>query len=232
MLFDLKGKRRRVVQVVYASLAVLMGVGLIGWGIGGDVSGGLVDAFTGGGGAGGGGDSLIQRRVDAAQARLKRNPRDARALADLARAEFQLAGQDADPNTSVYREGAKDNLARAASAWERYLRAGVARPDPSLAAVMVQVYDPAALNRPAKAAEAAEIVAEARPTANAYLQLARYATLAKLTRKAELAGQRAVELAPKAQRKTVEAQLAQFKAQAAQPAPAGGGAGGAGGAGG
>ena len=224
MIFDLKGKRRRVVQVVYATLAALIAVGLVGAGIGSDVSGGLFDAFRGSGG--GGGDSLIDRRVEAANARLQRNPRDAAALQDLARAEFQLAGQDADPNTGVYGKDARDNLTRAASAWERYLALEPAKVDPLLAATMIQVYGQGGLNRPAKAAQAAEILAEAKPTAAAYLQLATYATLAKQTRKAELAGDRALELASKSERKDVKAQLEALKSQAAQPA-AGGGAGGA-----
>ncbi|MDP8943042.1 MAG: hypothetical protein M3N16_02820 [Actinomycetota bacterium] len=231
MIFDLKGKRRRVVQVVYLTSAVLMAGGFVFFGIGSEVSGGLFDAFRESDG-GGGGDSLIEGRVESAQARLKRNPRDAAALRELARAEFQLAGQDADPNTGAYREGAKDNLARAASAWERYLALERGRPDASLATVMVQAYAEGGLNRPAKAAQAAEILAESKPTAAAYLLLARYATLAKQTRKADLAGDRALELAPKSQRKNVRAQIAAFKAQAAQPPagggdrPAGGGAGG------
>ena len=48
MLFDLKGRRRRVVQVTYIGLAILMGGGLVLSGIGSDASGGLLDAFVGG----------------------------------------------------------------------------------------------------------------------------------------------------------------------------------------
>ena len=50
MLFDLKGKRKRLVQVVYVGLAILFGGGLVLFGVGGNVSGGLIDAFSGGGG--------------------------------------------------------------------------------------------------------------------------------------------------------------------------------------
>ena len=211
-------------QATYLTLAVLMGGGLVFFGIGSDVSGGLFDAFSGDGGSGGNGASLIDKRVEAAEGRLKRNPRDEAALRDLARAEFQLAGQDADPNTNVYRKEAKDNLARSASAWERYLALEPKRPDASLALVMVQVYDPIGLNRPAKAAEAAEIVAEANPNWAAYLRLAQYAMLAKDTRTADLAGKKAVDLAPKKQRKTVKAQLEQLEAASASTggAPRGG----------
>ncbi len=48
MLFDLRGRRQTAVKVIYAMLAVLMGGGLVFFGIGGSVSGGLLDAFTGG----------------------------------------------------------------------------------------------------------------------------------------------------------------------------------------
>ena len=48
MLFDLRGRgRRRTIQVIYASLALLMGGGLIFFGIGGATSGGLFDALGG-----------------------------------------------------------------------------------------------------------------------------------------------------------------------------------------
>ena len=35
MLFDLKGKRKRLVQVVYLGLAILFGGGLVLFGVGG-----------------------------------------------------------------------------------------------------------------------------------------------------------------------------------------------------
>jgi hypothetical protein len=53
---------------------------------------------------------------------------------------------------------------------------------------------------------------------NAYLNLVQYATLAKDTRIADLAGSKALDLAPAAQRKQVKAQIKQLK----QPPTAGG----------
>ena len=41
MLFDLKGKRRRAVQGTYLMLAILMGAGLVLFGIGSSTNGGL-----------------------------------------------------------------------------------------------------------------------------------------------------------------------------------------------
>jgi hypothetical protein len=51
---------------------------------------------------------------------------------------------------------------------------------------------------------------------NGYLQLVQYAALAGQDRKATLAGEQAVALAPKAQKKAVKQQVSQTKAQAAQ----------------
>ena len=76
------------------------------------------------------------------------------------------------------------------------------------------VYPPAALNKAAEGAEAAEIVATDQKSAQAYLQLVQFAALAGQDRKADLAGIKAVELAPKNQRSTVK----QLVEQAKQPA--------------
>jgi hypothetical protein len=72
---------------------------------------------------------------------------------------------------------------------------------------MVQVYGERGLNQPEQAAEAAEVVAAERREPQAYLTLTQYAALAGDDRQAELAGQRAVDLAPKAQRDQVERQV-------------------------
>src|SRR5918997_6479464 len=92
MLFDLRGAgRRRTVKVVYITLAFLMGGGLVLFGIGGDVSGGLVDAITERG-SGDDGSDRFRDQEKAALARTKANPQDAPAWAAFARARFQLAG--------------------------------------------------------------------------------------------------------------------------------------------
>src|SRR5262249_60975708 len=57
MLFDLRGRgRRRTVQVIYVGLAALIGIGLVGFGIGGGFgSGGLLNAANNNEGSGGAG---------------------------------------------------------------------------------------------------------------------------------------------------------------------------------
>src|ERR671915_171085 len=112
MLFDLRGRgRRRTVKIVYITLAFLMGGGLVFFGIGGDVSGGLVDAITERGGGDTGTERFTQRERAAAR-RAQANPRDAAAWADLARARVQIAGvgENFDPNTNTYTESGRAKL--------------------------------------------------------------------------------------------------------------------------
>ena len=215
MLFDLRGRRRRVVQATYLMLAVLLGGGLVFFGIGGDVSGGLFDAI--GDRSGGSGSSIVEDRIDDNEEKLETDPRDAAALKDLARDWFQLANEQADPTTGQFTEEGQERLAKADEAWQRYLALDPKKPDPSLAQLMINVYGPTALNKPAEAAEAAEILTAAEPTAQGYLQLAQFAAQAGQERKADLAGQKAIELAPKAQRNRVKALVEQVT-QAAPPA--------------
>lgn len=213
MLFDLQGKRRRLVQATYLILAVLMGGGLVLFGVGsGDISGGLFDAITGKDSNSTSNNSAVNNRIKRDQQALKLNSKNQAALVDLVRAHYQLATEDADPNTGAFGTNGKTELAKAADAWERYV-ALAAKPSDSLASLMLQAYAETGLNKPDKAAQAAELIAGARPSAQAYLALTTYAAKAGQTRKAQLAGLKAVELAPKAQREAVRKQVAIARAQ-------------------
>jgi hypothetical protein len=211
MLFDLKGKRRRVVQGVYLTLAILMGGGLVLFGIGGGTSGGLLDAFKGGGG-GSGADKTMKSEIKVAQARLAANPQDQAALVTIATNNYRLAAEKADPNTGVFTDKGKENLNAADSAWVKYLALNPPKPNDTLAGYMLQAYSQAGLNKPDKAKQAAEIFAEAHPSANAYINVVLYASLAGDTRTANLAGQRALQLAPKSQRSSVKTLIKQAEA--------------------
>ncbi len=214
MLFDLKGRRRRVVQATYLMLAVLMGGGLVFFGIGGDVSGGLFDAFSDRSGSS---NSIVEDRIDDNEEKLETDPQNEAALKDLARDWYQLANEEADPTTGQFTEEGKERLTNADDAWQRYLALDPKKPDPGLASLMINVYGPTGLNEAAEAAEAAEIVTTAEPTAQGFLQLAQFAAQAGQQRKADLAGKKAVELAPKNQRNKVKALVEQVT-QAAPPA--------------
>jgi hypothetical protein len=216
MLFDLQGKRRRLVQATYLILAILMGGGLVLFGVGsGDISGGLFDAITGkDSNSNSSQNSTINKRIERDQKALKLNPSNQQALADLVRAHYQLATDDADPNTGAFGNQGKQELAKADTAWKRYVQVSK-NPSDSLASLMLQAYGQGGLNKPADAATAAELIANARPSAQAYLALTVYAAQAGQSRKADLAGQKAIELAPKTQKKIVKQQVDAAKAQAA-----------------
>jgi tetratricopeptide (TPR) repeat protein len=213
VLFDLKGRRRRVVQGTYLLLAILMGGGLVLFGIGGDVSGGLFDAIQGQSSSS---NSIVEDRIKENEDKVQTDPQNAAALKELSRDWYQLATQESDA-TGAFTDEGKERLAESDDAWQRYLDLDPKKPDPALAGLMINVYGPTALNKPAEGAEAAEIVTTAQPSAQAYLQLATYAAQAGQDRKADLAGQKAIELAPKKQRSTVK-QLVEQATQAAPPA--------------
>jgi hypothetical protein len=233
MLFDLKGKRRRVVQGVYLMLAVLIGVGLVAFGIGSGVNGGLSDLFGGGNGSNKG-NEVIQKKIDTAEKQLQANPTNTAALAEVIRGHYQLATAQSDPNTGQFTKDASDDLREAAAAWEKYVATNPKKPDLGLARVMVQAYSGLAQINQGQtsapgywsgAATATELIAAGKPTVNNYLALVLYATAAGQTNKADLAGKKAVSLTPKKQRKATEQKVTAAKAQG--QSQAGGGAAGA-----
>jgi len=217
MLFDLRGSgRRRTVKIVYIALAFLMGGGLVLFGIGGGggISGGLVDAITGTTGGGDTSGDRFRKQEAAALARTKANPEDAPAWAALARARFQLAGagENFDAAKSTFTKKGVAQLNSAGDAWERYLALNPKKPDDRVASLMVQAFG--ALNQPDKAAQAQEVITEARPTAATFTQLAIFAYQAGQTRKGDLAKNKALELTDPDMREALKGQLESAKQSA------------------
>jgi len=213
MLFDLESRgRKNLIRFIYLWLAVLLGGGLILFGIGGATGGGLVDVFSGGGS-----DATVQ--VSDTEKRAKRaterNPKDEQAWADLARARYQTAGlgENYDSARRAFTESGLEKLVQAANAWQKYLALEPDKPDANLARLMAQAYAETGLNQPALAAAALEVVTEAQPSAAAFAQLAQYAYLAGQMRKGDLAAAKSVELAPRSQRASVRRQLASARRQ-------------------
>jgi hypothetical protein len=212
MIFDLQGKRRRLVQGTYLVLAILMGGGLVLFGVGsGNISGGLFDAITGkNSNSSGAVNSTVNARIKKDQRALVVNPNNEAALADLVRSHYQLATDDADANTGAFGTQGKAQLSQASTAWKRYVVLSK-NPSDSLASLMLQAYGQGGLNKPTDAANAAQVIAAARPSAQAYLTLTTYAAQAGDERTANLAGAKAVQLAPKSQKKLVQQQVNQVK---------------------
>jgi hypothetical protein len=216
VLFDLRSSgRRRTIKVIYLTLAFLMGGGLIFFGIGGGtaLNGGLFDAFSGNS-SGGSVDDRFKKQETALVAKVRANPQDAAAYAQLARVRFQLAGSgdQYNPNTDQYTNEGKAELRQATSAWQQHVKLAGDKPDPRVATSMVNAY--IALGDVKNAVAAQEIVAEDRNAAGQYSTLEILAYQAGQTRKGDLAKDKAIELTPKDQRETVKGQLEQAKQEA------------------
>ena len=218
MLFDLRGKRKRVVQVSYAFLAAIFLVGFIGIGIGsGNSTGGILDAVgLGGGSSGGSLDDQFDGQIENANQRLATNPKDAAALLALSKYEYFKAKQGitTDPNTGVptVSEDAHTELGKSVDAWERYLKANKGEPSPGIAAQIVQAYY--FLDDAQGAADAQRIVAENQPSSGSYGQLAFYLYFAGSIPEGDQAASKAESEAPKSQRSQIKQQLAEIRKQA------------------
>jgi hypothetical protein len=224
MLFDLRGRgRRRTVQVIYLGLALLMGGGLVLFGIGGNTNGGLFDALSGN--SGDSGNEVIEKQVDDAEKRVKANRQDPKAWAALAQAKYQLAGvsDGYDEDQGTFSGESRKVVIDATRAWDQHLKLAGKHPDADVAGILTRAF--LALDEPEKAVRTQEIVIDSlkNPGFGDYSALAQYAYLAGQTRKGDLAAQKAVDDAKeegisKDQRDQIKSQLDQIKQQAAQQA--------------
>jgi tetratricopeptide (TPR) repeat protein len=229
MLFDLKGKRRRLIQTVYAMLAILMGGSLVLFGIGSDAPGGVLDGLgiTDGGGPT---NPQYEQEIEAAEERLETDPNDQPALLNLARYHYLSAttGITADPETGERQmsEDAREELDEALDAWERYLQTDPEPPDPGLARNMTQVNeilfqealargDVAAAQESAEgAAEAYRIAVREDPTAPGFGSMAQYLYITGEEERADRALARAIELAEPQDQEALERNLKRQARQA------------------
>jgi hypothetical protein len=212
MLFDLRGRgRRRTVQIIYMGLALLMGVGLIGFGIGGGFgSGGLLSAASNNEGSGG---ATFSSEISKYRKLTKQQPSNAGAWEKLISAQLHEAGNEAyvTPTGAVTSKG-RELFSQVAQSWSRYLALNPARPNAELAERMVTVFGEEGLNEPAAAVQVLQIVVAARPaSASFYASLAQYAYKANNVREGDLAAEKAISLAPAAQRPRLKNELAALK---------------------
>jgi tetratricopeptide (TPR) repeat protein len=213
VLFDLRGKRKRVVQVSYAALAVLFLVGFLGFGIGvGGGPGGILDALgITDSSSSGSGTAQFEEEIDAAQAKLAKNPNDTDALLKLADNEYLLGkeGVSQDPTTQqiTITNDAHTHLGAAADAWSKYLRVNKGKPELDTAYNMVNVY--VILNDADGAAKTQAIIAQEQPSAPAYGQLAYFQYAAGDIEGGDASREKALSMASGVQRKQLESTLNQ-----------------------
>ncbi len=214
MLFDLRGRhRRRAVKVLYIGLALLIGGGLVlfGVGTGGGSGGGLLNAASENEGSGG---TSFSSQIKKYEKTLKKQPNNVTAWEKLTAAQLHESGGEAysNPTTGQPTAKGKELFTAASRSWERYLALNPPKPSTELAKLMVRVYGAEGLNQPASAVQVLQLVVAAEPkNPSYYAALAEYAYKAKNTRVGDLASGKAVSLAPSAQRARVKTELEAVK---------------------
>ena len=178
MVFDIRGRRKHVVKVVYAILAVLMGASLF-LVVGPLNVGELFNSNSSSSEAA----KPFEEQAERIEVKLRKDPEDPQLLMSLARAQVSAG------NSTLSLEPSEDDLVKAlqqyqqaSSTWSEYLKAtdepnaGTAQlmaPALVLLAERSRTYVEAQRNIEA-AAEAQQIVADQRPTLNSFSTLALY----------------------------------------------------------
>ncbi len=226
MLFDLRSPhRRRVIKVVYLFLAVLIGVGLVGFGIGNGSNFGGLFSNAGGGGGSATGATQYTKSLAKAEKAAKASPHDAARWATVGAAAYAVATLPTNFDSSLgYTQAGHVALNQLRQAWTNYLADAPAKPDSLLAQEIVAAFGAPPPNGTGvgdyKTAQSGqEVVAADQPTDVSYEYLAYYSWLAHDNSQGNLAAARARELAPKKDLKTVNSTLAEMLA-VANPASA------------
>jgi hypothetical protein len=212
MLFDLRGRgRRTTVRVIYMGLALLMGVGLIGFGIGGGFGGGgFLNAASQNEGSS---SASFSAQIKKYQKLTRQQPGNAQAWEKLLLAQLHEAGGEAyvTPTGTLTGKG-HELFSQAAQTWGSYLALNPPKPSVELAQQMLRVFGEEGLNKPAEEVQILQIVVAAKPTNAAYYaQLAKYAYAAKNMRVGDLAAAKAVSLAPALQKSRLKTELAALR---------------------
>ena len=224
MLFDLQSPgRQRVIKVVYTLLAVLLAVGLVGFGIGSSATGGLSEIFGGGGSS----DTGFEDDIDDAQARVDANPKNERAQLQLATLYLQQGNSQLDADTStgqtVLTTDAEESFNKAADAWDAYLKQKPAKPDDGIALQIAGTFFLLAQNADSgadarsqveAAAEAQQVAADQNPSKGNLGNLALYYYFAGEFAKGDQAADQAVAKSTKAEQADLKKQFESIRKQA------------------
>lgn len=222
MLFDLRGgHRQKLVKVVYAVLAILMGASLFL--TVGPFS--ISEIFNSGGGS----TNLAkpyEEEAERIEARLAKDPANPQLLLSLTRAELNAGNADATREPSgavILTTDSVQSYQQADQTWSEYLKA-TDKPDPALAALVapmqIQLAESStsygqADQRIQAARETQEIVTKDRPAVNALVTLAFYTYFTGDTAAAEKARAEAKKLAKTdEQRKEIDKVLDEYKKNA------------------
>jgi hypothetical protein len=180
MLFDIRGRRRHVIKVVYALLAILMAGSLF------LVTGALnVGSILGNNGSSESATKSLEEQATRIETKLAKTPEDENMLLNLTRTRINIANTMITNGAGESQGGVeevKNELAQMSEDWSKYLKAA-SEPSAGLAVQtapsLFQLAELSsngeeALENVAAATEAQKIVAEARPSLNSLSTLAIY----------------------------------------------------------
>ena len=142
----------------------------------------------------------------------QQQPGNVAAWEKLTDAQLHEAGGEAYVTRTGITSKGKELFSQVAQSWNHYLALNPPKPNSELAQRMVTVFGEEGLNDPAAAVQVLQIVVAARPTSAAlYASLAQYAYKAKNVRVGDLASEKAISLAPAAQRPRLKTELAALR---------------------
>jgi len=217
MLFDIRGRRKHVIRVVYAILALLMGASLF------LVVGPFNIANLIGGSATTETTKVLVEQAERAEAKAARNTGNPNLLIPVVRTRIAAGNAQAEANpqtgTLLLTPEANENYEAAVQAWKIYLKEEE-NPSPSAAALMAGTFFTIAENAGAvepiekaiaDAARAQRIAAEAQPSIGTLTNLARYEYFDGDFAAGDRASKEAQAKASAAQVKEIKKQMAEFR---------------------
>lgn len=211
MLFDLRSRgRRRTVRVIYVGLALLMLSGLVLFGVGTGVGGGLLTALTNNTGSGGG-NSALNSQVKADVKATERDPSSTAAWKNLINARWSDAasGSNYDSSTDTYTASGKKELSLLGQDFAKY-SALVKTPALEVSTLSAEAYG--YLGEFKNEGDSwQDVIAVSPNQASAYTCLSASAYAGGQTATAGLAAAKAVSLAPKLQRTDLKKEFADMK---------------------
>lgn len=203
MLFDLQGRRKTAVKVIYLGLAILMGGGLVLFGIGSNVSGGWSDILTGGSSS-----SSYQDAINESAKQVAANPQNPKAYENLIADRYSLAGTGFNQKTQKFNAKTKPQLKMMIDDWKRYQKVAK-KIDINTANYVVTAY---LGQEDGKGAQKVQTkIAELQPNAGNYLALMRFALYAGDSRIADASAIKATELATKDQLAEVNREIKRMR---------------------
>lgn len=224
MLFDTRGKRRHVIRVVYAILALLMG-GSLFLVIGPVNIGELLGNSTGNSSSAA---EVFDEQAERIERRLAKDPKDEQLLLALTRAQINAGNSEfevSETEIPTVNGAARDDFKAASETWSRYLKQAGDEPSASAAQVVAGTFFKLAEAAPgtpgeleeniARAAKAQRIAAEQQPSLGTLSTLAIYEYFNGNFAAGDTAMKQAAAKAPsKAEAKNIEKQLDEYRKRA------------------